>query len=158
MTWARGLLFFPALGLRSLPLLPVAQRSPESVLRGGTSSRRVANRPLFGVETQPFDSERWTWMKLRVKSMSFCSSAAISPRRSPASPPSSTTRYARGSSSLATETIRSKTSGFDVVVSRAQLDRALRIMDALLKALEARGHEVEVTEAVAPRPPRAVHV
>jgi hypothetical protein len=46
----------------------------------------------------------------------------------------------------------------DIVVSPAQLDRALRIMDALIKGLEARGYEVEVTDAVAPKPPRAVHL
>lgn len=44
----------------------------------------------------------------------------------------------------------------DIVVSPQQLDRALRVMDTLLKALEARGYEVEVTEAVAPKPPSAV--
>lgn len=46
----------------------------------------------------------------------------------------------------------------DVVVSPPQLDRALRVMDALLKALEARGYEVEVTEAVSPKPPRSVRL
>jgi hypothetical protein len=37
----------------------------------------------------------------------------------------------------------------DVAVSRGSLSRALRIMDALMKALEAQGHTVEVAE---PRP------
>lgn len=38
----------------------------------------------------------------------------------------------------------------DVAVSEASVDRALRVMDALLKALEARGHRVEVRAVDAP--------
>lgn len=44
----------------------------------------------------------------------------------------------------------------DIVVSPQQLDRALRVVDALLKALEARGYEVEVTEAVPPKLARPI--
>jgi hypothetical protein len=40
----------------------------------------------------------------------------------------------------------------DMHVSKGALDRALRIMDALLKALEARGFEIEVTESENPEP------
>ncbi len=40
----------------------------------------------------------------------------------------------------------------DMSVSKATLDRALRVMDSLLKALEARGFEIEVTEGDNPDP------
>lgn len=47
---------------------------------------------------------------------------------------------------LKSKAVRLERSCLDVTVSRAHLDRALRIMDALLKALEARGHKVFMTE------------
>lgn len=47
---------------------------------------------------------------------------------------------------LKSKAVRLERSCLDVTVSRAQLGRALRIMDALLKALEARGHKVFMTE------------
>ncbi len=40
----------------------------------------------------------------------------------------------------------------DMLVSKGTLDRALRVMDALLKALEARGFAIEVTEPENPEP------
>jgi hypothetical protein len=39
---------------------------------------------------------------------------------------------------------RDRKSCLDIRVSKASLPRALRLMDALIKALEARGHEVEI--------------
>jgi hypothetical protein len=48
--------------------------------------------------------------------------------------------------------VRPKEQVLDVAVGEAALDRALRVMDALLKALEERGHRVEVQEVKAAPP------
>jgi hypothetical protein len=50
--------------------------------------------------------------------------------------------------------LRKERACLDITASRAALDRALRIADTLLKALEARGFEVEVTEPVPYAPGR----
>jgi hypothetical protein len=48
--------------------------------------------------------------------------------------------------------VRPKGQVLDVSVSAAALDRALRVMDALIKTLEQRGHSVEVREVSLPPP------
>ena len=50
--------------------------------------------------------------------------------------------------------LRAERACLDVTASRGALDRALRIADALLRALEARGFKVEVTEPVPYAPGR----
>lgn len=52
----------------------------------------------------------------------------------------------RRSALRARETVLTERRCLDIVVSREQLDRALRIMDAVIKALKQRGYEVEATE------------
>lgn len=44
-------------------------------------------------------------------------------------------------------------SALDIAVSEAAADRALRMMDALIKTLESRGHTVELREVKPPPPP-----